>query len=157
MENASATLSARKRSVGVIFTTVTIVIIAALILSARGIFNLTYALPKKFVDYFTLQLLIFGFLYTLILPLCLTIGGIGLLFLKSWSRKIIITCLWIDVLIELAVIAISCFTKKITNPAPLIMRSYIIALVETSIIYFLTRPKVKRQFVNEEGTESRTK
>lgn len=139
----------RKRSLGILLTAIYAIIIAGWIILMRGNFNFTYLLPNEFIRQHTGFLLYFGLAYTIAMPLSLLVGAIGLFSLKTWGRKLVLVCFWTDVFVQLLGIAMSGFSRKFMNPQQLVMQSYLLAVAEVLLIFYLTRLNVKKQFITE--------
>ena len=153
MNNASASfdntqdksLSAGKRSVGVTLTAIIL-----LCLSVYGIFKLIkFTLSgflfssDIFINIFWILSLLFSFF---------SITSIGLLMLKNWSRiasivlSSIITLLFSIILVDLTRLRFMSLSDKILNVHSVLVGIIIIFFL--LLILYLTRPKVRDQFIN---------
>lgn len=115
---------------------------------------------SQIVGDFGLSTVVFGVFYLFVLSICFIFGGIAFLLLKRWGRILVLISLVVDLLIRLVFIVhfwYASFTVKQTILIPegaymgtySMIPTYITFLAETVALYFTTRPKIKKLFLQK--------
>lgn len=115
------------------------------IISGAGIFRFTFGVARNIIKSFDFNsdislILLFIISFFFILSAFLVLGGIGLMFIKEWSRRLTLVSLIVFVLIELLAICLSVYfsIKIYLDGLSGFDELGILALIVLSIILFFS-------------------
>ena len=137
----------KKQSIGNI-----IVGISTILLGAYWLFTISpevyFNFPKWAEDFGIIMAL--GFFIMGSIYICYLIGGMGIIFLKTWGKNLVIISAMVGILLRLYTLGRYCYILLAQENAYLLgvnmIPDYLVLSFEILVLHYLTRPKVKEQF-----------